>query len=73
MIVSLSFCSPRTAFFSKEDTPFHTFLRRIKHFLPDLYEVAAKKSEIFSLPLHTNQVKNVLSFIVKTLGCLIRR
>jgi hypothetical protein len=28
-------------------------------FLPDLCEAEAKKSQIFSLPLHTNQVKRI--------------
>jgi hypothetical protein len=33
-----------------------------------LYEEEAKKSEIFLLLLHTNQVKTDFSFIVKILG-----
>jgi protein-tyrosine phosphatase len=37
-------------------------LGRINLFLPDLFEMKAKKSEIFSLSFQTNQVKRDLSF-----------
>jgi hypothetical protein len=35
---------------------------RINPLLPDYYEIAAKKSEIFLLLFHNNQVKEDLSF-----------
>jgi hypothetical protein len=47
------------------------FLSRINLFLPDLYAVIAKKSQIFSLSLHINQVKRVLSVVAKSLRRLI--
>jgi hypothetical protein len=45
--------------------PPDSFARRINHFLPDFYEMEAKKSPIFSLPFHKNQVKSDLSFFEK--------
>jgi hypothetical protein len=33
------------------------FLSRKNSFLPDVSELAAKKSAIFSLPIHSHQVK----------------
>jgi hypothetical protein len=36
------------------------FLVRRNHFVPDLCEVAAKTSAMFSLPLHINQVQRIV-------------
>jgi hypothetical protein len=44
------------------------FLVRKNSFLPDLSELEAKKSQIFSLPIHSNRVKKDGAFAAKSLG-----
>jgi hypothetical protein len=47
------------------------FLVRKNSFLPDLSELKAKKSAIFSLSIHSNQVKKDVAFAAKSLILLV--
>jgi hypothetical protein len=44
------------------------FPEQEKFFFHDLSELEAKKSQIFSLPIHSNHGKRDLSFLSKSLG-----
>jgi hypothetical protein len=50
-------CENDYALFTRYYESSRIFPGQEKFFLPDLSELAAKKSAIFSLPIHSNQVK----------------